>query len=285
MPRRKTKKKGLSAVQVLSAVIAVLVVLLVLVIAAIIDKGSSVDAGDSTSSVVSSDVTSQDVSSQTASQSASSEEQDSSASSVAEAGEWVDNITVGSGYEDWNLILVNTENKLKENYKPATVKITSNGGTYLIDARIVEAYNAMIAAAKEDGVNLTICSGFRYYSTQQKLYNKKVQHYLDKGFSQEAAENTAATIVARPGTSEHQSGLAIDFNPCDDRFDTSKEYKWLSEHAEEFGFVQRYKAEKSSITGITNESWHFRFVGVEHAKIMNDMDYCLEEYIEYLKTK
>jgi D-alanyl-D-alanine carboxypeptidase len=107
----------------------------------------------------------------------------------------------------------------------------------------------------------------------------------ENGLSEEKATEKAATMVARPGTSEHNLGLAVDINSVETSFENSKAFKWLQENAEDFGFVLRYPKDKKAITKIIYEPWHYRYVGVEHAKEMNRLGMCLEEYIEYLKAQ
>lgn len=197
-----------------------------------------------------------------------------------------DSANIGYTVDSWNLLLVNSENRLSSDYVPELHEQKISGvhsGGYQISVKIYDAYKAMVEAAKKDGVKLVACSIYRQYSSQERNYNNRVTKLMNEGLSREEAEEKAATVIARPGTSEHQTGLSVDFNPCTDAFEKSAQYKWLSENAEDFGFVQRYKASKSSITGIINESWHYRYVGVAHAKKMNGINMCLEEYIEYLK--
>ncbi len=222
--------------------------------------------------------------------SGSAEIEASSQNSVVTDAELVfdDTDDIGSTPDSWNLLLVNSTNKLSKDYVPELHSKRINGvheGGYQISSKIYNAYTAMVAAAKKDGVSLVACSIYRQYSSQERNYNNRVTKLINEGMSREEAEAKAATVIARPGTSEHQTGMAVDFNPCTEAFESSTQYKWLSKNAEDYGFVQRYKAKKSSITGIIDEPWHYRYVGVEHAKKMNDLDMCLEEYIEYLKKQ
>lgn len=189
--------------------------------------------------------------------------------------------------QKWYLRLVNSNVKVSE-AEISSVKCTKINSKYTsrsltFDARAVDALNEMCAAALKDGVKLTISSAYRNYSYQSTLYKNKVAKYTSQGYSKEDAEKVAATIVARPGTSEHNIALAIDFSPIDDTFEKTAQYRWLQTNAEKYGFIQRYKAAKSDITGIVNESWHYRYVTPEHAKRMNELGLCLEEYIDYLK--
>ena len=140
----------------------------------------------------------------------------------------------------------------------------------------------MILAAREDGINLVILSTYRTYARQTELYNNKVKYYLNKGYSQANAEKHASTVVAIPGTSDHNLGLAIDFNYLEEKYENKPSLKWLREIGEKYGFVMRYPKGKENITGVIYEPWHFRYVGKEHAKIMNEKNMCLEEYVEYL---
>ncbi|MGN1080840.1 MAG: M15 family metallopeptidase [Acutalibacteraceae bacterium] len=198
--------------------------------------------------------------------------------------EFDDSKTAGNTPDSWNLMLVNADNTLDESYEPELNKTQIYGvynGMY-VSSKIYDAYIAMFNAAKADGVTLSACSAYRPYSSQLRNFTNRVNKYISEGYSKEEAERITATIIARPGTSEHQTGLVIDFNPCDDSFENSAAYRWLQKNAENYGFVQRYKKSKSSITGIVNESWHYRYVGVYTAKCMNELDMCLEEYIEYI---
>ena len=99
------------------------------------------------------------------------------------------------------------------------------------------------------------------------------------------AVEVADRAVQKPGYSEHNTGLAMDFNTVNDSFKNTNTYAWLMEHAEDYGFVLRYPEDKEDITGIMYEPWHFRYVGVEHAKKMNELHMCLEEYIEYVRSQ
>ena len=160
-----------------------------------------------------------------------------------------------------------------------------NNEGYMFDSRAYGAYKDMTAAAWEDGVNIYAISAYRSYERQQTLYKQRIQRFLDQGLSQEEATEKAGTIVAVPGTSEHQIGLAIDFNSVEQEFENTKAGKWLAENCTDYGFILRYPTDKTELTGIIYEPWHFRFVGVKHAKRMEELDMCLEEYVEYLKTE
>ena len=187
------------------------------------------------------------------------------------------------------LELVNAENPLSEDYNYegnlATIdKKYLCGSLNRMDKDAMPYAIKMVEAAWKDNVELYILSPYRSYSTQTTLFNNEVTKLTKMGLSADEAEIKAATVVAKPGTSEHHTGLAIDFNIAEDSFENSESYRWLLENAEDYGFIMRYSAEKQPITGIINESWHWRFVGINHAKAMNSLDLCLEEYIDYLNN-
>ena len=180
--------------------------------------------------------------------------------------------------------LVNFETPIDGDFAPALSKIKSayNPKGLKIDSRIVEAVNIMCDAAKKDGVNLTAISAYRTNSKQSSLYNNKVDRLLAEGYDKEEALVAAATAVAKPGTSEHQLGLAVDFNSVEEDFEHTKAGKWLKAHSVEYGFVMRYPSDKKAITGVIYEPWHFRFVGRKDAAKMKELNMCLEEYLRYL---
>lgn len=132
------------------------------------------------------------------------------------------------------------------------------------------AFYEMQAAAAEEGLDLYISSGFRSYELQSSLY----QRYCDRD-----GQAAADTYSARPGHSEHQSGLAIDLNTITSDFAYTAEGKWVNEHCWEYGFILRYPADKVSVTGYMYEPWHIRYLGKETAKAVYDSGLCLEEYL------
>ncbi len=180
--------------------------------------------------------------------------------------------------DDWNLVVVNKEREIPADYVPK-LKAVAGSGVYL-DYRVAPYYDAMYAAAKEDGIILTPYSGYRSYQRQQRNYNNLTQQYMSQyGLSKEKAAEKAATVILPPGTSEHNLGLAMDICNTNSSFKNQKEYKWLMEHAHEYGFILRYTSEKQPITGIIPEPWHWRFVGVEYAEKIKNSGLCLEEYL------
>ena len=184
--------------------------------------------------------------------------------------------------EEYYLLLANAENPLPQDWSIQTEEV-QNG--YEMDKRAAPAMREMIQAAKEDGVELMLCSAYRSVEKQQQLFARSQQAYMAQGMSEEEAYAKTATETAIPGTSEHQTGLAADivtptYQMLDAGFADTPAGQWLSEHAAEYGFVLRYPQDKQEVTGIIYESWHYRFVGKTHAKLMKESGLCLEEYLQ-----
>ncbi len=188
---------------------------------------------------------------------------------------------------EWYLILVNKDNRLASKWTPDSLTtVHSSNYNYRLDSRVVAAYKDMVNAAARDGLNLYPISAYRTVDMQTSNFNNKVQRVMkaNPSLTREQAEVEAATVVARPRTSEHECGLAVDFIDVEERFANTREGKWLKEHCTEFGFILRYEKEKQNITNVIYEPWHFRFVGVKHAKRIEQLGMCLEEYIDYIKN-
>ena len=178
--------------------------------------------------------------------------------------------------------LINAKNPLPDNYdkdiRASLVTIDQNlrNNNYVTDIHkdVYPYVTAMVKAAQADGVNLMVWSPFRSYADQSVLFQNQVNRV-------NGDELKAATVVARPGTSEHNTGLCADFNMASDNFESTPMYTWMVENAEDYGFILRYPKDKIDITGVIYESWHWRFVGINTAKEMNDLGMTLEEYVEY----
>lgn len=181
---------------------------------------------------------------------------------------------------DWRLTLANYENLLPEDF---TVEVANIDDTRQFDARAIGELNDMMNDMKKAGItNIWVQSAYRSVARQKELYDNSVQKYLSQGKTQEEAEQLTNEYINKPGSSDHNLGLAVDFNYVDNKFEKLDGFKWLQENAENYGFVLRYPEAKEDITKIAYESWHWRYVGVEHAKKMNELNMCLEEYVEYL---
>lgn len=180
-------------------------------------------------------------------------------------------------YSDWNLILVDAEHSVPSDWEVTLVDL--RGGEQ-VDRRIIEPLQAMFDACRADGLLPIVYSGYRSQETQQSIYDRNLAGNLADGYSLEEAEALTRQWVALPGTSEHQLGLAVDIDSEDpDQCSDESVWAWLLEHCAEYGFILRYPADKTDITGIGYEPWHFRYVGKEAAKTIMSEDITLEEYL------
>ncbi len=180
--------------------------------------------------------------------------------------------------EKWNLAIINAKYPLPDSYAP-TLSNAINGSNIQLDSRVSEHYAEMYAAAKLSGCVLTPYSGYHTYALQETTYNRKVNFYVNKGMSAEEANQKASAQVLPAGCSEHNAGLAIDIVSASSDFINTKEYKWLCENAHNYGFILRYPEDKTAITGMNFEPWHWRYVGTQAAKEMKEKKQCLEEYL------
>lgn len=181
------------------------------------------------------------------------------------------------------LRLANTQNPLPDGYVPPELATMDSEGRQL-DARAAGPLDKMIAAAKEDGITLVLCSGYRSEERQKALFVSMIQDYLGRGYSQADAYTATKRLRNIPGTSEHQTGLAADivtpdYWDLDEGFAGTAGAKWLVAHAADYGFILRYPKDKTEITGTSFEPWHYRYVGVEDAKKIMEQKICLEEYL------
>ncbi len=187
-----------------------------------------------------------------------------------------------------NLTLVNGWNPLPEDfdYEGHLTKIPQKyikGSLTQIDKDVWPYLKAMLDDARSEGIDIGVWSPYRSYATQKMLFERQVKKQIANGVPESEAEDKAATVVARPGTSEHNTGLALDINCANSSFESTEAYKWLAKNAEDYGFIMRYREDKQEKTGVIHESWHWRFVGINAAKEINQLDMCLEEYVEYKK--
>lgn len=181
----------------------------------------------------------------------------------------------------WNLILVNQWNSIPEDYD-VKVKYLDNG--HAVDERAYSDLIDMLGDCREQGLEPVICSSYRSMEKQKELYSNKIAQYISYGYSREEAEKKAGELVAVPGTSEHQLGLALDivdvsYQTLDEKQEKTDVQKWLMNNSWKYGFILRYPTDKSDITGISYEPWHYRYVGKKAAKEIYDAQICLEEYL------
>ncbi len=177
----------------------------------------------------------------------------------------------------WNLILVNQDHYIPEDYEIELVEL--DNGKW-VDKKIYESLQDMFARAEEDGIHMVVVEAYRKEEEQQELMDEKIEEYKQKWVPGFLARIFAERWVAKPGTSEHQLGIAVDINPDYSRSNRNEVYTWLAENSYQYGFIYRYPEDKIHITGIRNEPWHYRYVGVEAATEIYERDICLEEYLE-----
>lgn len=249
------------------------------------DKDSASGSNSSSTSIsVSGDSTSEPAS---GSESGSASSPDSASASTSDSASATGTAaTTGGGDADWLLTLVNNNVKLPDGWEDTLeVKVADESTGKELATVAADAFINMKNAAATEGVDLMLCSGYRSVEYQQSLFDAEKQKWLDKGNSEEEAYNQAKTVVAVPGYSEHNSGLAADIvtpkhQNLDEAFGKTDAAKWLFEHAPEYGFILRYPENKQAITGIIYEPWHYRYVGVENAKAITASGLCLEEYLD-----
>ena len=185
--------------------------------------------------------------------------------------------------EDDYFFIVNKEMFLPDDYEIETETVQ---GSYEMEITAAYYCRNMIEAAAQDGIGLKVISAYRSVSYQEGLFERNVRSRMeDYGMSYEEAYYDTAINIAPPGGSEHNAGLAADIVTEDDwdtytGFEDTEEFKWLQEHAAEYGFIMRYPRGKEEITGYIYEPWHYRYVGVKYAKDVAQSGLCLEEYFE-----
>jgi len=183
----------------------------------------------------------------------------------------------------WNLILVNRYNALDADFQP---QLTSIGGGHYFDARAAHMLTQMLESAREEGLSPVVVSSHRSVARQRTLFDNQVQRQINSGLTYDAAFDAARRVVAYPGTSEHNLGLAVDITSVDHpgltaSFGRTAEGIWLAQNSHRYGFVLRYPYDAQDITNIIYEPWHFRYVGVEHAARMFEQGVVLEQYVEW----
>jgi D-alanyl-D-alanine carboxypeptidase len=202
------------------------------------------------------------------------------------------------------LVLVNKQNAAGENYVPENLTTldaayTAGGKTIQLENTVADAVVSMIEAMRAAGIdNVSVTSGYRTYEYQKTLFERYMAEEKEKhpSLSDEEIKQIVLTYSAYPGTSEHQTGLCVDLytdemvglwnygsetpdNPYDKGFAETDAFVWLCEHAHEYGFILRFPENKTDVTGYSYESWHYRYVGVEHAKKIHQEGITLEEYL------
>lgn len=190
--------------------------------------------------------------------------------------------------EDPLMVLVNHHHRMPEDYTFDTKECGSATAiNKTLQTAACDAFLQMQAAAAADGVTIWMQSGYRSVSYQITLYTNKTNYYLNQGYDEATAKEKAAAVVNPPGYSEHNCGLAADLNcpeytDLSEGFENTAAFRWLQQHAGEYGFILRYPKGMEAVTEITYEPWHWRYVGVENAARINASGLCFEEYWEAL---
>ena len=188
------------------------------------------------------------------------------------------------------MVLVNHTSKMPDDYTFDTKECGSaTAVNKTLQTVACDAFLEMQKAAAADGVTVWMQSGYRSVKYQTSLYERKTKYYLDKGCDNATAREKAAAVVNPPGYSEHNCGLAADLNSpehtgLDEGFEKTAAFRWLCEHAGDYGFILRYPKDAEDKTEIIYEPWHWRYVGVENAAKINASGLCFEEYIETLQS-
>ena len=188
------------------------------------------------------------------------------------------------------MVLVNHTSKMPDDYTFDTKECGSaTAVNKTLQTVACDAFLEMQKAAAADGVTVWMQSGYRSVKYQTSLYERKTKYYLDKGYDNATAKEKAAAVVNPPGYSEHNCGLAADLNSpehtgLDEGFEKTAAFRWLCEHAGDYGFILRYPKDAEDKTEIIYEPWHWLYVGVENAAKINASGLCFEEYIETLQS-
>ena len=184
----------------------------------------------------------------------------------------------------WYLTLVNADNPVDDDYQ---ITLTRLRNKQSIDSRCYPELQAMMDDCRAAGLSPIICSSYRTYEKQQELFEQQVQEFINQGYGKLDAQKKASGAVARPGTSEHELGLAVDIvDESNQRLNQYQEntavQRWLMQNSWHYGFILRYPSDKTDITGIQYEPWHYRFVGKEAAKEIYENNWTLEEYLNQI---
>ena len=179
--------------------------------------------------------------------------------------------------EDWKLILVNRDHPLEEEYSSELTELRYGQS---VDSRIYPELQAMFDEMRASGLAPKVVEGYRSREQQTDKLNEKIRDYMGYGKSREEARELALMRVEEPGTCEHETGMCVDVSSEEGDNESANEvWKWMDENCSNYGFIKRYPYDKSSITGIKGEPWHYRYVGAEAAQEIMKKGITLEEYL------
>lgn len=200
----------------------------------------------------------------------------------------INDLPQSASLESWNLILVNPEKALEKNFK---VNLTEVDNEQRVDDRIAKAWTDWREAASEAGHQLFLASAYRTIDRQKNNFNSDINEYINAGMTEEEAIEKTKEYLTEPGHSEHHTGLALDIvdnnwiksgRRLETEYEGEASQKWMIQTMSDYGFILRYPEGKENITNIEYEPWHFRYVGIEHAKFMEEHNLVLEEYLEWI---
>ncbi len=182
---------------------------------------------------------------------------------------------------DWRLVLVNSKTALPDDF---AVSLTQLANGLSVDKRCYSDLQAMLTDCRAAGLSPVVASAYRTREEQTELYESKVRRLQGEGMDEEKARQEAAKVVAVPGTSEHHLGLAVDivdqsYQLLDEGQAKTEVQKWLMEHCWDYGFILRYPVNKTDVTGIIYEPWHYRYVGKDYAASIKASGLCFEEWL------
>lgn len=187
-------------------------------------------------------------------------------------------VAEANSLDEEKIILVNKDNKIPDDYKANLLEYEG----HFIDSSIASSLDKMVKSAKREGINLKINTAYRDRNEQQEIYERRVNLYVKKGNTKEQAVSKTNLEVQKPGYSEHETGLALDFSNPNKPEENADMWKWLESNSYKYGFILRYPKDKTNITKVSNEEWHYRYVGKDIAKEMKMTGECLEEYVNNL---
>lgn len=184
-----------------------------------------------------------------------------------------DTAPAAASNQPWNLTLVNQRYGLPDGVRLTLRRVRG----VPVDGRIAAPLKDMLNDAEDAGYSLWLNAGYRTTTEQQTLFEEKAAAFWQSGYDDATARALAQQWVSLPGTSEHELGIAVDIGT-----DNTALYDWLAANSWHYGFIQRYPPDKTAITGVGHEPWHYRYVGEEAAADINAQGLCLEEYVQTL---
>ena len=184
---------------------------------------------------------------------------------------------------DWKLMLVNHEHPLEKDFDGELTELRYGQS---VDSRIYPDLQEMFDEMRENGLSPRVVQGYRSYSEQENRLRSKISEYMSYGKSKEEAERLALQWEAAPGTSEHELGICVDISSeTGENASANEVWNWMDENCWKYGFIKRYPNNKSQITGVRGEPWHYRYVGAEAAEEIMKKGITLEEYLGAVPVK